>query len=91
MNEGVDGSRCVLLILRRLFSSSFFSYEEIKGFEQQILRVKDRDSFPMILLGNKCDLESERQVAVTEGKATSKALCNGAGVSHCCLLARVYL
>jgi GTPase KRas protein len=32
-------------------------------FQQQILRVKDKDYFPIIVVGNKCDLESERQVA----------------------------
>lgn len=38
------------------------SYEEIYKFYKQILRVKDRDEFPMLLLGNKCDLEHQRQV-----------------------------
>ena len=38
------------------------SFEEISTFHQQILRVKDRDSFPVIVIGNKCDLEYERQV-----------------------------
>ena len=32
-------------------------------FQQQILRVKDRDSFPIIIVGNKCDLEGEREVS----------------------------
>lgn len=32
-------------------------------FQQQILRVKDQDSFPMILVANKCDLEFEREVS----------------------------
>jgi hypothetical protein len=31
-------------------------------FHQQILRVKDRDFFPVIVVANKSDLESERQV-----------------------------
>lgn len=39
------------------------SFDEIVTFQQQILRVKDRDYFPMILVGNKCDLESEREVS----------------------------
>lgn len=39
------------------------SFEEIVTFQQQILRVKDKDYFPIIVVGNKCDLESERQVA----------------------------
>lgn len=42
------------------------SFEEIMTFQQQILRVKDKDYFPIIVVGNKCDLESERQVS-TEG------------------------
>lgn len=45
------------------------SYEEIMTFQQQILRVKDKDYFPIIVVGNKCDLESERQVS-TEGEYT---------------------
>ena len=40
------------------------SFEEIMTFQQQILRVKDKDYFPIIVVGNKCDLESERQVTV---------------------------
>jgi small GTP-binding protein len=42
------------------------SFEEILTFQQQILRVKDKDYFPMIVVGNKCDLEGEREVS-TEG------------------------
>lgn len=42
------------------------SFEEIETFQQQILRVKDKDYFPIIVVGNKCDLEHERQVS-TEG------------------------
>jgi GTPase SAR1 family protein len=42
------------------------SFEEILTFEQQILRVKDKDYFPMIVVGNKADLEGEREVS-TEG------------------------
>jgi GTPase KRas len=43
------------------------SFEEILTFQQQILRVKDKDYFPIIVVGNKCDLEIEREVS-TEGK-----------------------
>jgi hypothetical protein len=39
------------------------SFEEILTFQQQILRVKDKDYFPIIVVGNKCDLESEREVS----------------------------
>ncbi|XP_017381280.1 ras-related protein R-Ras2 isoform X2 [Cebus imitator] len=37
------------------------SFEEIYKFQRQILRVKDRDEFPMILIGNKADLDHQRQ------------------------------
>ncbi len=40
------------------------SFEEISTFYQQILRVKDRDTFPVVVLANKCDLEYERQVGM---------------------------
>ena len=45
------------------------SFEEIQVFQQQILRVKDRDYFPIIIVGNKCDLDGDREVS-TQG--TSK-------------------
>ena len=40
------------------------SFEEISTFHQQILRVKDQDSFPVIVVANKSDLEYERQVGM---------------------------
>lgn len=40
----------------------FFSLDEMYRFHKQILRVKDRDEFPMLLVANKCDLESQRVV-----------------------------
>lgn len=52
--------------------SSRQSFEEIMTFQQQILRVKDKDYFPIIVVGNKCDLESERQVAKQEGEALAR-------------------
>jgi len=35
---------------------------EIYRLYKQILRVKDREHFPMILIGNKCDLQRQRVV-----------------------------
>ena len=34
------------------------SFDEIVNFREQILRVKDKDRVPMVLVGNKCDLVS---------------------------------
>lgn len=52
--------------------TSRMSFDEISTFYQQICRVKDRDYFPMVLVGNKCDLESDRQVSSQEGKDLAK-------------------
>jgi len=48
------------------------SFDEISSLHQQILRVKDQDAWPMIIVGNKCDLEHERQVGMYEGRALAK-------------------
>ena len=38
------------------------SFDELLRFHKQILRVKDRDEFPMLMVGNKADLEHQRMV-----------------------------
>ncbi|GAB1224103.1 hypothetical protein ENUP19_0173G0005 [Entamoeba nuttalli] len=46
------------------------SFEEMKGIYEWIYRVKDKDEnevIPIIVVGNKCDLENERQVTKEEG------------------------
>ncbi|RCI06589.1 Ras GTPase [Rhizopus stolonifer] len=48
------------------------SFEEIQKLHSQIERVKDVDSFPVILVGNKCDLERERKVPSQEGRDLAK-------------------
>ncbi|KAL8603390.1 Ras-related protein R-Ras2 [Nucella lapillus] len=50
------------------------SFEEIFKFHKQILRVKDRDEFPMLLVANKSDLESQRMVQSSEGQELAKSL-----------------
>eukprot|EP01091_Cochliopodium_minus_P005356 TRINITY_DN152_c0_g1_i1.p1 TRINITY_DN152_c0_g1~~TRINITY_DN152_c0_g1_i1.p1 ORF type:complete len:162 (-),score=58.85 TRINITY_DN152_c0_g1_i1:81-566(-) len=49
------------------------SFDEVTGFRDQILRVKDADEVPMVLIGNKCDLENEREVSRTEGEDLAKS------------------
>lgn len=43
------------------------SFEEISLFYERILREKQKEpgSVPVVIVGNKCDLESERQVATS--------------------------
>jgi hypothetical protein len=50
------------------------SFDAVNNFRDQILRVKDEDEYPMIILGNKCDLENEREVQTNDGKDLSKSL-----------------
>ena len=50
------------------------SFEEVYKFHKQILRVKDRDEFPMILVGNKADLEHQRTISTDEGIELSRQL-----------------
>jgi len=49
------------------------SFAEVDSFVQQILRVKDKHSVPMVLVGNKIDLAHERQVSNDEAVAYAEA------------------
>uniref|UniRef100_A0A8C6XWR5 Muscle RAS oncogene homolog n=1 Tax=Naja naja TaxID=35670 RepID=A0A8C6XWR5_NAJNA len=44
------------------------SFEHVDRFHQLILRVKDRESFPMILVANKVDLMHLRKITQDQGK-----------------------
>ena len=44
------------------------SFEQVQSFVEKVQRAKDADSCPWIMIGNKCDLESERQVETHEGE-----------------------
>ncbi|EGC35471.1 hypothetical protein DICPUDRAFT_168758 [Dictyostelium purpureum] len=48
------------------------SFEKCPEFFEQIQRVKELDSFPFVLIGNKVDLESQRQVSTVEGNELAK-------------------
>jgi GTPase KRas protein len=50
------------------------SFEEIETFYQQILRVKDKDRYPVVLIANKCDLVRERVVSKAEGLELARKL-----------------
>ncbi|XP_074036474.1 ras-related protein M-Ras [Leptinotarsa decemlineata] len=44
------------------------SYENIIHFHTQILRVKDRDTYPMLLVANKVDLVHLRKITEEQGR-----------------------
>ena len=48
------------------------SFEQVSVFKDQVLRVKDVDKIPMMLVGNKCDLEEKREVSALEGQDLAK-------------------
>ncbi|XP_014242783.1 ras-like protein 2 [Cimex lectularius] len=50
------------------------SFDEMYKFHRQILRVKDRDEFPMLMVGNKADLENQRMITTTEAQNVSREL-----------------
>jgi len=52
------------------------SFEQVSLFRQQILRVHDVDDMPMIIVGNKCDLDHLREVSTMEGKELAKSFRN---------------
>ena len=52
--------------------TSHFSFDEITSLREEILRAKDEDDVPMVLVGNKTDLEEERKVTTAEGKDLAK-------------------
>uniref|UniRef100_A0A914Z782 Uncharacterized protein n=1 Tax=Panagrolaimus superbus TaxID=310955 RepID=A0A914Z782_9BILA len=41
---------------------------------RHIDRLRDRDNFPMILIGNKCDLNDERQISMEEATSVAREL-----------------
>ncbi|MBZ3871147.1 Ras-related protein Rap-2a [Sciurus carolinensis] len=48
------------------------SFQDIKPMRDQITRVKRYEKVPVILVGNKVDLESEREVSSNEGRALAE-------------------
>ncbi|KAI8147065.1 ras related protein 1b [Fennellomyces sp. T-0311] len=52
--------------------TSMVTLTDLQELREQILRVKDSDNVPMVLVGNKCDLEEERMVSREQGMMLSQ-------------------
>jgi small GTP-binding protein len=63
------------------------SFDEILTFHQQILRVKDKDYFPVVVVANKCDLEYERQVG-SHGELKSDEAAKSKTLMRCASFSR---
>eukprot|EP01126_Amoeba_proteus_P034533 TRINITY_DN3445_c0_g3_i2.p1 TRINITY_DN3445_c0_g3~~TRINITY_DN3445_c0_g3_i2.p1 ORF type:complete len:191 (+),score=41.04 TRINITY_DN3445_c0_g3_i2:69-641(+) len=48
------------------------SFDEMMSYREQILRVKDAEKVPIVVAGNKCDLEDQRQVSLHEARDLCK-------------------
>ena len=45
------------------------TFNDLSDIREQILRVKDTDQVPIILAGNKCDLQDQRVISTDQGNA----------------------
>lgn len=49
------------------------TFDEVSVLYDKILRTKDTDKVPIVLVGNKCDLKTQRQVEYNEGADLAKS------------------
>ncbi|CAG8434764.1 2236_t:CDS:2 [Funneliformis mosseae] len=54
--------------------SSRSTFERVERFRDQITRVKDTEQVPLMLVGNKCDKITEREVSREEGMNMARKL-----------------
>ena len=48
------------------------SLKELLALREQVLRIKDSDNVPMVLIGNKCDLNDDRELSIDDGIKVSQ-------------------
>ena len=48
------------------------TFSDLKEIKDKLIRIKDDNRVPMIVVGNKCDLESERIVSKDQGQALAR-------------------
>ncbi|KAL6064300.1 Ras-related protein Rap-1b [Balamuthia mandrillaris] len=56
------------------------TFNDLPDLREQILRVKDADNVPLVLVGNKCDLADQRVVTTEQGEEMA------ANFNHCTYL-----
>jgi small GTP-binding protein len=49
------------------------TFNDLPDLREQILRVKDADSVPTVLVGNKCDLNEQRAISIDQGQDLAKS------------------
>jgi len=64
--------RCAQGFLLIFDITSYASLKEVYEIHERILQIKDEDHQPIILVGNKSDLESKRQVKKEEAEELAK-------------------
>ena len=70
-DEWIRSSRGVLLVYTIDRRDSF---EGVKQFREKVMRIKEGDKYvPVVLVGNKCDLEDSREVGEAEGRELAAA------------------
>merc|ERR1712071_649213 len=52
------------------------TFNDVPDLREQILRVKDMDDVPMVLVGNKCDLTDQRAISQEQGEALARKFNN---------------
>lgn len=50
------------------------SFKKLKSLHNQMLRVKDEASFPVVIVGNKSDLEELRDVQFSDGQSFARSI-----------------
>eukprot|EP01089_Gocevia_fonbrunei_P001797 TRINITY_DN116_c0_g1_i1.p1 TRINITY_DN116_c0_g1~~TRINITY_DN116_c0_g1_i1.p1 ORF type:complete len:198 (+),score=47.56 TRINITY_DN116_c0_g1_i1:140-733(+) len=61
-----QGFLCVYSIISKK------SFMELPALRDKILRIKESRKVPLVLVGNKCDLEGDREVTFDEGQELAK-------------------
>lgn len=50
------------------------SFDDVSKMFKQICRVKESEDYPMLIVGNKIDLENQRNVSTEEGRNLANSL-----------------